>query len=189
MAEVKGVQLKGSLDFLRARFGEEAVNEAMSKLPAEDRVLLPAVMLDSNWYPYDVWRAVRHLSALLIPKGESGTDFPYQLGRHMARYAFTGVYETFLEYSPAKQVAKFAWIKDFFSKDARRVEAQMLDDHSCQVRYIYEAGAVPTRSTCLSNMGFWDETLEMAGAEKVTSEHRNCVLDGGESCDFHFTWK
>jgi hypothetical protein len=189
MAEIKGVELKGAILFLNRRFGEPAVKAAIESLSLEDQALLPAVLLDSSWYPHSVWRVVRRVSRVLVGNSEKGEDFPFDLGRFMAHYAFTGVYRSLLEKTPLKQVEKFAWIKDFLSRDARHVETEILSNTSCLVRYRYESGAKPTRSTCASNMGFWTETLELSGAVNVKSKHLGCVLNGSSHCEYTFDWQ
>ena len=189
MADIKGVELKGAIYFLKKRFGESAVNAAIESLSIEDQALLPSVLLDSSWYPHSVWRVVRRLSRVLVGNSERGDEFPFELGKFMAHYAFTGVYRSLLEKTPLKQVEKFAWIKDFLSRDARHVETKILSDTSCLVRYRYEQGAVPTRSTCASNMGFWTETLELSGARNVKGKHLGCVLNGLSCCEYTFEWQ
>jgi len=189
MAEVKGVQLKAAIMFLRVRYGDEAVNKAIDSLSPDDRVLLPALLLDSNWYPNNVWRAVRRVSRMLMGDTETGDDFPFELGKYLAQYAFTGVYKSLLEKTPIKQVEKFSRIKDFFSQDTRDVETRMLSDSSCLVRYSYEKGAQVTRSTCASSRGFWVRTLELSGASDVKATHPKCVLDGNNCCEFLYEWQ
>jgi hypothetical protein len=189
MADIKGVELKAAILFLQKRFGEAAVNTAIESLSVEDQALLPPVLLDSSWYPHTVWRVVRRISRTLVGNTESGDDFPFEMGKFMAHYAFTGVYRSLLEKTPLKQVENFAWIKDFLSRNARQVETKVLSDTSCLVRYRYEEGAVPTRSTCASSMGFWTETLELSGALKVKGKHLGCVLHGMSCCEYIFEWQ
>lgn len=190
MAEVKGVQLKAALMFLRVRYGEQAVNEAIDLLSPADRALLPPLLLDSNWYPNSVWRAVRRVSRMLMRDTETGgDDFPFELGKYLAQYAFTGVYKSLLEKTPIKQIEKFSSIKDFFSRDTRDVETKMLSNASCLVRYHYEKGAQVTRSTCVSSKGFWVRTLELTGASDVKATHPKCVIDGKNYCEFLFEWQ
>ena len=119
----------------------------------------------------------------------TGDDFPFELGKYLAQYAFTGVYKSLLEKTPIKQVEKFSWIKDFFSQDTRDVETRMLSESSCLVRYSYEKGAQVTRSTCASSRGFWVRTLELSGASDVKATHRKCLLDGNDYCEFLYEWQ
>jgi hypothetical protein len=186
MAEVKGVQLKGTMSFLTERYGQPAVTKAVESLSPEDRALLPAVFLDSTWYSEDVWRAVRRLTRTLTTG--AGQDVALELGRHISEYTFTGVYRTLLVNDPRKQAAKFGWVYDFFFRDAQRVEAMVHDNSTCTVIYYYKAGDKPTRAACAGTLGYSMRTLDLAGASNVRGSHKKCVADGQDRCEFFLEW-
>jgi hypothetical protein len=187
MAEVKGVQLKGTIIFLTERYGQPAVNKAIASLAPEDRAILPAVFLDSTWYNDDVWRAVRRLTRILTT--DAGPDLPLELGKHISEYTFTGVYRTLLVNDPRKQADKFGWVYDFFFRDAQRVEAKVHEGSSCTINYYYKPGDKPTRATCLGTLGYSMRTLELAGASNVKGTHHKCVADGKDCCEFFLEWE
>jgi len=187
MAEVKGVQLKGTMSFLTQRYGQEAVSKAIESLAAEDRATLPAVFLDSTWYNGDVWRAVRRLTRALT--ADAGPDLPLELGKHISEYTFAGVYRTLLVNDPRKQAEKFAWVYDFFFRDAQRVETKVHENSACTITYYYKTGDRPTRATCAGTLGYSMRTLELAGASKVKGSHSKCVADGQDTCEFLLEWE
>src|SRR5260370_36258781 len=158
MAKVKGVQVKAVIAFLKNRYGEDSVNAAIGGLPAEVRELLPAVLLDSSWYPYDVLRPIRGISRVLVPGG--GEDIARDMGKFIADYTLGGVYRSLLEKDPIKQGEKFSWGHDFFYQYAQKIVTTTLSTSSCLVRYRYEPGLNPTRSTGATSLGFLMRTLE-----------------------------
>ena len=187
MAEVKGVQLKGTVSFLKERYGESAINRAIEALAPEDRAVLPAVFLDSSWYGDDVWRAVRRLTRSLT--ADAGPDLPIDLGKHISQYTFTGVYRSLLVQDPRKQAEKFAWIYDFFFRDAQKVETKFHGNSSCTITYYYKPGEKPTRSTCAGTLGYSMRTLELAGGSNVRGTHKKCAADGQPCCEYFLEWE
>ena len=186
MAEIKGALLKAWSNLLNERFGQDAVNKAMAGLSLEDQRLLSAPFLDSSWYPYDSLHALRKLTRPLTTRADR--DFSKEIGRQMAQYTFTGVYKSLLANDPVKQVEKFSWIQEFFFRDTRKLKTETTGPMSCIVRYTYEAGAAPTKAICMSLVGFWSRTLELAGAEKLQADHPKCILGGSTACEFTFQW-
>lgn len=187
MAEIKGVLLTAWMEFLKNRYGEKAVADTIEKLRVEDRVLLSSRFLPSSWYPYATLHALRKLTSPLAT--EADHDLSAEIGRHMAQYVFTGVYQSLLVKDPAKQVTKFTWIKDFFFRETRTLETEITGERSCIVRYRYEPGATPTNAICESLAGFWSRTLELAGAFGVTCIHPKCVANRAAYCEFVFDWE
>jgi hypothetical protein len=187
MAEVKGVQVRATILFLKDRFGDEVVEAAINTLGPEDRALLPSLLLDSNWYPYSIWRPVRRVSRAL--SDEMGDDMAIGVGSFIAQYVFTGVYKSLLTNDAARQLAKFPGIHEFFYRDTSAIETEILSQTSGLVRYRYNQGVRPARSTCLTTMGFWIRTLELSGAENVKANHSQCMTDGHDVCLYGIEWQ
>lgn len=187
MAEIKGILLKAWMDFLKKRYGEQAVSQSLGALDAEDHAMLSPIFLPSGWYPYSTLHALRKLTRPLVTPADQNLSM--EIGRFMAEYVFTGVYRTLLEKDPAKQVDKILWIRDFFFREALELEAKMTSEASSLVRYSYESSAKPTRAICESLRGFWSMMLELAGASSIKSSHPKCVIIGGNSCEFVFQWQ
>ncbi|HMG34919.1 MAG TPA: hypothetical protein VKM94_13360 [Blastocatellia bacterium] len=187
MAEVKGVLLNAVLSFLGERFGEEALDKAIANLSPSDRVLLPTVILASNWYAYSAWGPVRRLTAALSQGKDP--DLGIEMGKFNASYVFGGVYKSLLIKDPAKLVKKFSWMHDFFYRDGLSLETELPGEGGCWLRYRYADDAKPARSTCISTMGFWIRTIELAGGSNVTAQHTKCRAQGYELCEYRIEWE
>jgi hypothetical protein len=186
MAKVKGVQVKAIITFLKNRYGEDSVNAAIQGLPAGVRALLPAVLLDSSWYSVEILRPIRGISRALVPGG--GEDIALDMGKFIADYTLGGLYRSLLEKDPSKQVEKFSWVHDFFYQDAQTIETEALSKSSSLIRYHYEPGLKPARSSCTSTLGFWMRAIELSGGTNVAGNHTKCVIDGKDSCEFLLEW-
>jgi hypothetical protein len=186
MAEIKGILLTAWMDFLKARYGAEAVAEVITSMDADDRLLLSAPFLASSFYPYSSLYALRKLTRPFATAADK--NLAVEIGRIMAEHVFTGPYRTLVAKDPVKQVEKISWVKDFFFKDSLILETELLGESGCLVRYRYDAGAKPTGSICESLKGFWSKTLELAGAAKLEASHPTCATKGAHCCEFVFTW-
>jgi len=184
--EIKGVQIRAAYLYLKDRYGEQAVNAALTALGPEDRLLMPSMLLDSNWYSHTAWRAVRRVSRALDPKADK--DFAVGMGKYMAEYSFTGVYRSLLGSDPAKLVEKFTWIHDLFYRNVCVLDARNTGKGSALVSYYYNKDVTVTGAACLILMGFWIKTLEMSGAKDVQGSHTKCFAKGADCCQYSLTW-
>jgi len=187
MAEVKGVLLNGWMRFLKKRFGDAAVAAALQACSPEDRAILSGVFLAASWYPYDFLHTLRRLTRSLARPTDQ--HLATEIGRAMANHVFTGVYHPLLAQAPSQRVEMFQVTVEFSYREAIRVDARMIDDTSCAVRYVYEGGARPSRAICESIAGFWSQTLELTGASSAEYEHPECMAGGHPSCQFTFRWR
>jgi hypothetical protein len=185
MAKVKGVQIKAIIAFLKKRFGEDAVNAAIDGLPDEVRKLWPQSLLDSSWYSYSILRPIRGISRALAPGQE---DLALDMGKFIADYTLGGLYRSVLEKDPLKQVQKFSWVHDLFYQDCQKIETATVSPTSCIVRYRYEDGIRPARSSCVSALGFWLRAVELSGGKNVRGEQAKCVREGKDCCEFVLSW-
>ena len=187
MAEVKGILLTAWVDFIKNRYGAQVVGQAILTLEAADHSLVSAPFLASSWYPYETLNALRKLTRGLATPADQNLSI--EIGRNMAAHVFTGAYRTLVGKTPANQVEKITWIKDFFFKDSLIMETEMLSESSCLVRYRYDPGAIPTHSICESLSGFWSQTLELAGAATIKASHQKCAAKSADCCEFVFAWQ
>lgn len=186
MAEIKGILLTAWMDFLKARYGVQAITTAINELDTEDRLLVSAPFLASSFYPYSSLYALRKLTRSFATPADK--NLSVEIGRIMAEHVFTGAYRTLVAKDPIRQVEKISWVKDFFFKDSLILETELFGDSSCVVRYRYDAGAKPTYSVCESLKGFWSKTLELAGATDIKATHPTCATKGAKCCEFIFAW-
>jgi hypothetical protein len=187
MAEIKGILLSAWMEFLKKRYGAQAVMQALESLDDEDRARLSAAFLASSWYPYSTLFALQKLTRPMATPADRNLSL--EIGKFMAEYVFTGVYRSLLEKDPVKQVEKFSWIRTFFFQETRKLETEVVGESRCLVRYRYEGGAKPTRAICESLSGFWSRTLELAGAAQVRRAHPKCVANKADCCEFVFDWE
>jgi len=186
-AEARGVLIRAAYSFLKDRFGERAVTAAVGSLTPEDRLLMPTVLLDANWYPHDTWRVIRRLVRVLDPR--AGVELTVDMGRYVAEYAFKGIYNPFLSPDPVKQVEKFRWMQEHFYRHVCSMDVRTLGDSSATVSLRYRKGVMITGATCAVLLGFWARTLELAGGIDVVVSHSKCINMGSDRCEYSLCWR
>lgn len=185
MAEVKGVLVTGMRAFMLGRYGKPAVDQALSKIDPNDASRVSRPFLDGSFYPYGTFDSMASLFHALAPiKPTRGQE----LGTYLAEYVFKGPYKPMLTKDVGRMVEKIAAIKEFFYRDANTIESTMTGPSSCRVVYRYQNGVRPTRGACRSLGAFWGHALELSGDMKVTAKHSTCVAEGGDRCEFVYSW-
>jgi len=186
MAQIRGVLLNAWFTFFKLRYGDLAVTAALDALGPDDRRILSTPFLASSWYPYDMVSVLRRMTKELAGTGDR--NLSGEIGRFMAQYTFTGIYNSLLAADPIKQVEKAAWMEGFFLSGAGSVDTEILGPTSCAMKFTYESEMTPARSICENLKGFWLSMIELSGGRDVSGEHTACVLEGADSCEFRFDW-
>jgi hypothetical protein len=185
MAEVRGILVAAIRAFLLERYGKSAIDAATAKLVPDEAVLIQRTFLDSSFYPYATMAAMGTLTQTLSPiRHTSGQE----LGRFIAEHVFKGAYKPLLAKDMNHMVEKIGSIKEFFYRDASNIDSAMTGDTSAEVVYRYSKGVRPTRGACRSLGAFWGRTLELASGINVSGAHPICNADGGDRCEFKYSW-
>lgn len=185
MAEVKGVLVTGMRAFMLGRYGKPAVDQALVKIGPSDASRVNRPFLDGSFYPYGTFDSMAALFHALSPIKHTKGD---ELGAFLAEYVFKGPYKPMLTKDLERMVEKIASIKEFFYRDANTIESAMTGPASCKVVYRYQNGVRPTRGACRSLGAFWGHALELSGDIRVRAKHPVCVVEGGDRCEFVYSW-
>ncbi|HYL99648.1 MAG TPA: 4-vinyl reductase [Blastocatellia bacterium] len=187
MGEIKGVLLDAWLRLLKQKYGDGAVNQAMTTLGPDDRALLSGRFLASSWYPFNSLQALRKLTRAIV--AEPDPNLVVEIGRFMAHQACTGVYRSLIAKDPVKQVERFNWVEEMLFNNARKLESELTGPNTALVRYLYTTEVKPTAAICDSHLGFLKELMELAGAKNVLVKQVRCAARGDSVCEFSFAWE
>ncbi len=183
---VRGWVLVSRLAFVRARWGDTAVEEILARLSPQDRAVWTQVDIN-EWY--ELRMIERFEKQVVRYSGEDELRLYEQMGEFSADRAFdpdTGHYRRFLG-KPPELFLKLAaaWQNEYYSTGL--TEYYPTGVTSCMIRTRY----IPytTRSNCRSNLGFFRRSIEILNGRNVRAEERRCLLDGDAWCEFHFQWE
>ncbi|MGH9824527.1 MAG: V4R domain-containing protein [Blastocatellia bacterium] len=187
MGEIKGVLLDAWFRLLKLKYGEDAVNQAMTTLNPDDRALLAGRFLASSWYPFNSLQALRRLTRSVVV--DPDPNLVIEIGRFMAHEACTGVYRSLIAKNPEKMVERFNWVEEMLFNNARMLESELTEPKTALVRYLYTTGLKPTTAICDSHVGFLQELVELAGAKNAVVKQIRCAARGDSVCEFSFKWE
>lgn len=188
MPEVKGVVLDAWMILLNERFGSQTVSDKVALLSPEDKTLVSTKFLASGWYPFQTLYSLRMLTRQLYSRNDR--DFDIEIGRHMARHAFTGVYKILVAKNPIKQAERLTQLNELLFSGGRKMEVELAGPESCLVRYWYTDGMAGSRAICGSHVGFISEIMSLSGAINIRCIRQpKCVANGDDCCELLFEWE
>lgn len=187
---IKGVALKGTLDFLRARAGEDGVARALAALPEEIRAPLSKSILATSFYPLP-WLVALQAETLRVA-GLDSKEGLRLIGRFAAESAVTGVYRIFLkvgspEFILGKSSRMFGnYFQGVGAEAFRMAELRPGFGRLELARY---PGGHP--DFCRRLDGYFERVLELSGAKEVRIHHSRCafVPGGGDLCEWGAKWR
>jgi len=181
---IKGTVLDARKQFVRERFGDEALDRILASMPAEDQRILRGVVVPVGWYPST---AFLHFDEAIIATigGESEKAFR-ELGRQSADHNL-GKYQT--AYVRGKTPQSFLAQAGRVYKTYYGVGSREYVPTGEKSGELVTRGAEDvTAGDCLTVMGWHERALEMVGAKEPRVEHPECRALGGEVCRYTVTW-
>jgi hypothetical protein len=184
MGRIKGIGYKAELQFVRSKFGEEALGKILSTLPAEDQAALKGMILASDWYPQAPLERFRQ--AVATHAADADLRVIEDMGRFSAEFALTGIYRVFLAVlSPAYAIKKAG---NLFPKyfDSGKAEVMEHGPKDVSVRIADWPDASATLCTLIK--GYFERSLELAGGRMVVVRKTACVNRGDPFCEYRAFW-
>lgn len=185
--EVTGWVLLSRLTFARERLGETQLSRVLKDLPQEMHTLWESPDINA-WYDIRTLEPFENKVALAIKPHD--VEFVFiDMGRFSAELAFDpdqGHYHRFLGRAPElflRMAAK--WQNEYYSSGLTEYYPTGVSSCMIRIRYI----PYTTRPNCLSNMGFFQRSIEILGGHNVGAKERTCVAWNDPACEFHFQWE
>ena len=188
MAQIKGVVFNAWLQFLKSRYGEDEVQDAIQRLAAEQQATMAKPFLDSSWYPYESQACLNTLTRALATSADANLSF--EMGRFMADYAFDRVYKKLLS-RESNRLVRNAWLEDSLFQGVRTMKSEMIAESTVLIYYHYDRKMKPTPGMCKSTIGFCVRQAELAGGANVKVIHPDakCAVSGNDCCEVVISWQ
>jgi|GEM_PF-1985417 len=185
MGRIKGIGYKAEIAYVRTEHGEETLLRILATLMPGDRVILEGTILASDWYPQGPLERFRRA----VGKHFMDTELKTldAMGRFSAQYALTGIYRVFMAVlSPAHVIKK---VGNLYPKYFDTGKAEAMVHGPKDISIIISGWEDDASATlCAVMKGYFERTLEMAGARGVEVKQVSCVLRGDPVCEFRGTW-
>lgn len=185
MLKAKGPLFKGTLKYIKERFGEEKLKEVKEKLPEEVKNFLQKPILDSSFYPASYLESINEA---IISSTEPGADKIYkEIGRFSADAGYHGIYKLLFAVASTKFMvgrAPQVW-KTYYSQGILKMEIK--EGNNAQI-LLFDSG-IRHRSLCLRIEGFMERVVELTGGKNPKTTHLKCFEKGNDVEEWLLSWE
>lgn len=187
IADIKGVAVRGSIEFIRAKKGDAGVAEALSRLPDEMRTAFSKPILATDYYPLP-WLIALQVAACEVIGGNRN-DILFEMGRHACAAALTGVYRIFVKLgSPEYFFKKSSQVFNNYFRGTEENHVQIVEQEKGYGRVQMKRLPGGSPDYCRRLDGYFEMILELSGAKKPKVVHSMCAFRGGDCCEWTGRW-
>ena len=185
MTKLKALSVLECREYVRDRFGPEAIARVQASMSASARLqVYSEQLLSSDWV--DVAAAVEHglIVDAMLGHGD-GTLCREMIAELTARH-HRGLYKAILNSpNPREALTRSGrlWPR-FYDQGEVLVE---FPTPTSAIKRIVGCPDLPRKHEWLV-VPYYEETIRQAGGRNVESEHVQCVADGAEQCITHLRW-
>ncbi len=183
---VKGSAILSTLEFIKERFGPEAIEKIKPKLSEEERSVIEGSIVQPGWYPFSIYvNLTKYMDQIF---GVSDLSLAKEMGKWAAEHDLKTIYRIFYKLgSPL-----------FIIKQASRVFATYFDQGAFNVvsegkgQVIVELTDFPEEADLVFIQrvsGFMEKTLELSGAKEPKAWGSSRVIEGQKKIIFNAFWK
>jgi len=182
--EIKGSILESRLQFVKDRFGPDAVEDVLSALPASDQAILREPLNSAGWYHFQTCQQLDEAIVQVIGKGDARLF--EEMGAASAQQNLTGFQKFYLDHgNPQGFMLRAPLIYHvYYDKGWRDYKPT---GPTSGVMTTYEAETYSS-ADCLTVMGWYKQALKMCGARKVDMVEDTCRARGDDCCRYLVNW-
>jgi uncharacterized protein (TIGR02265 family) len=174
------------LKYIRDRGGEEQLKITLGLLSQDDRSILEGWILNSRWYPLELYQRLDDAIARVFSPDDKTRVF-IEMGSNSADMNLTGPHKHFVrEGDPHFLLSQSSVIYSAYYAVGHSIY-QKTGPNSCILRF-YEAEVV-TPTDCLTCLGWHRRAIELCGGKDVEVKETACRIQGGDHCEFHCSWR
>ena len=186
MTRIKGAAIRSRLEYVRERFGDEALQQVLQGLDEMDQVVLTGTVLPSIWYPFQVLRNFDEAACRLLGEGDLALfeGAGEQVGEQHAR----SIYRVFFkETEPARVLRLASCIYANYYSGLGRLSLRG-DEGGASERLVINGAAGTVRSNCVTALAYFRTVLEVCTGMEVQARETRCTCWGDEACELEFSW-
>ena len=182
--KIKGLVLFARREFVKEHFGEDAWNQVLSALTAEDQEELELI-LATKWYPFETGDRLDRAVVDILGNGQE--NFFEEIGAESARRSLKKEHKLFLmPGDPQAFMEKANTIYKFYYNVGYREYERTGPNSGILTTFEAETFSAPD---CLTVIGWYREALKMCGVKDVQIVEQECRAKGGSVCRYHFQWE
>jgi hypothetical protein len=183
--EIKGSILESRLQFVKDRFGEQAVEDVISALPPSDQATLRKPLNGAGWYHFQTGQKLDDAIVQVIGKGDASLF--EEMGAASAQLSLSGTQKFYLDLgNPQGFMLRAPLIYHvYYDKGWRDYKPT---GPSTGMMTTYDAETY-SAADCMTVMGWYKQALRMCGAKDVDISEETCRARGGDYCRYLVSWR
>jgi hypothetical protein len=182
---VKGTVLLARRAFVQKHFGQEAWEQVLNSLGAEDRGRLNGILLSVAWFPFKLSERLDEAIVRILGQGDESVF--ERIGQVSAEENLSGAHKHFLAAgSPEKFLRQTPAIYKFYYDSGYRTYEP--DGADGAVLTTYDADTF-SHVDCLTVIGWHKRALQMCGAREVEMREEACRARGADTCRYRIKWR
>lgn len=186
--KIRGSALIHTRNFLRTRWGNQAVSILEAKLPTSVRaVFVTSELVAHAWYPVTIWNSLVE-EVVRWPNKHNAVR---EIAAYVAEQDLTLAHKVLLKLGTPELVMRQAGVFwNTYFNGGRLTPFAEGDRFFRLVLYLgVDPQADPGRHTCREAVPAWQENaLRLAGARGGQSQHVRCRFEGHPTCDYEVRW-
>ena len=182
--EIKGSILESRLQFVKDRFGEQAVEDVISALPPSDQATLRKPLNGAGWYHFQTGQKLDDAIVQVIGKGDASLF--EEIGAASAQLSLSGTQKFYLDLgNPQGFMLRAPLIYHvYYDKGWRDYKPT---GPTTGMMTTYDADTY-SAADCMTVMGWYKQALRMCGAKDVDIVEETCRARGGDYCRYLVRW-
>jgi len=186
MAEVKGTKITSKLEFVRQRYGAEALERVLAALPPAHREAV-AHALPIGWYDLAAYDELVESICKVAAQGDTAV---YDLmGADSAERQMGTVYGAYLKQDLLRTIENMVPMHGQLNRPAEMRVERAADGsgpgHACT---IVVRAPRSTAAGCRVSRAFYRRVAELSGVRDVSVAESTCTSRGDDACRFHLRW-
>jgi hypothetical protein len=183
--EIKGSILESRLQFVKDRFGEQAVEAVISALPPSDQATLRKPLNGAGWYHFQTGQKLDDAIVRVIGKGDASLF--EEMGAASAQLSLGGTQKFYLDLgNPQGFMLRAPLIYHVYYDKGWRDYKPTGPTTGMMTTYDAETYSA---ADCMTVMGWYKQALRMCGAKDVDISEETCRARGGDYCRYLVSWR
>ncbi|MFH1783349.1 MAG: hypothetical protein ABH868_00400 [bacterium] len=185
MPKTKWLGFSFAIEFVKKNYSEEGFRRVIETLSPGDRMVLIDNILPVSWRPMSVLSNFLRATQKVLGGGKS--KILVEAGRFSAEHIITRFYRDVIRMtSPSMVIEKIGELWGDFH-DTGDVEISLVTENLAVIKIIGHEGG--NRAFCHFSAGFFEKTLEMAGALQPKVTIQKCEYTGDDCCEYALIWQ
>ncbi|HTB92084.1 MAG TPA: hypothetical protein VK728_04585 [Candidatus Sulfotelmatobacter sp.] len=184
MVQIKGSAIKETINQIKARSGEDALQKIFGLLDEETLKVCQGEIYSSTWYPLDLFTRFLEVEIRVLADGKE--EMVTRGSEAVIEKQLRGIYKAFVKLgSPEFVIKRIAAVHETYFQGVP-IEVHVQGPGKAVVRY--KGFEKQHRIMGFAIIGFFKKALEISGAKDVALRFTVPIEQGGEFAELSIAW-